>query len=644
MSVNGANDPLISVVIPTYQRAPLLERSLQSLTTQTLARSRFEVVVVDDGSSDWTRSVCERLRDQLALRYLRIENSGISAAKNLGLFSSQAPLVLFSDDDDVADPGLLATHVDAHGAHPQENIAVLGYTSWSSELEVSPLMTYVTEIGQLLFAYNTIDDRQLLDYRYFWGGRSSCKRSFLAQHGSFDQDMSGIEDIELGFRLAKHGLEVLHVRSARSYMLRAVTFDEFAKRCHKRGHALWRFNARHPDPAVERYCRVAESREKWPSLAPSLEAKMERIRELERRDSERGALNDSETAELRDLYGWTFEALQARGIAEAAAGACEPVHASIAIGAARVPRICREPVFIIGSPRSGTSILAWTLAQHSELFTENESDIFYYMLKDGHLERAFEISVARPDGTWLANHGVELRQFLAHLGLGLNALFTATSSGLRWVDQTPSNTLVVERLAEMFPDARFIHLLRDGRRVVHSMINFHRALGDQEAVERMQKAGRLPPWATDFRDSCQTWARLVGIASDFCERHPDRSLTVTNERLITEPGEAVRAVLEFLGVPYEAAPAQFLRTHRINSSFAGSGRSEHAPPTLSEPWREWAPERRSVFYEEAADTMVAKGLASHAELLAWASSINGLKANGAVEARGAAAPPGHGQA
>ena len=163
MSVNGANAPLISVVIPTYQRAPLLERSLESLTTQTLARSQFEVVVVDDGSSDWTRSVCERLSDQLALHYLRIENSGISAAKNLGLFSSQAPVVLFFDDDDVADPNLLAAHVDAHRAHPEDNIAVLGYTTWASELEVSPLMRYVTEIGQHLFAYNNIADGDLLE-------------------------------------------------------------------------------------------------------------------------------------------------------------------------------------------------------------------------------------------------------------------------------------------------------------------------------------------------------------------------------------------------------------------------------------------------------------------------------------------------
>ncbi len=628
-SGGGSEDregPRISVIIPTYQRAALLERSLESLTAQTLPRDDFEVVVIDDGSSDWTASVCERLAEELPLRYLRIENSGISAAKNLGLFASRAPLVLWFDDDDLADPGLLQAHIDAHDAHPEEHVAVLGYTTWASELEITPLMEYVTEIGKHLFSYPNIEDGQTLDYTYFWGGRSSCKRSFLAQHGSFDQDMSGIEDMELGFRLARHGLTVIHSRSATSYMVRAVSFDEFAQRCHKRGHALWRFTQRHPDPEVERYCRVAEALEKWPSLEPSLEEKLDRVRELDRRHAEAGELEEDELAELRELYGWTLEAFQARGVVEAAAEASDtaPEHLhAFSLGSVHAPVICPDPVFIIGAPRSGTSILAWSLAQHSELWTEAESDIFFYMLKDGVLERAFETSVGRPDGTWLRNQGVDLEQFLAHLGLGLNALLTTTSNGRRWVDQTPANTVVVDRIAEMFPGARFLHILRDGRRVVHSMINFHRAMGDPEAVERMKDAGRLPPWTTDFGDACRTWDRFVGIASDFCRRHPDRAFTVRNERLITDPDDAMREVLDFLAVRQEPAPADFLRTNRINSSFAGSGKSEKAPPAITEPWREWLPEQHEVFFENAGGTMIECGLATEAELLSGRGSPAG---------------------
>ena len=634
MTSADTEHPLISVIIPTYDRAALLERSLESLTEQTLPRDAFEVVVVDDGSSDWTKSVCSKLADRLPLRYYRIQRSGTSAAKNLGLFASRAPLVLFLDDDDVADQALLEAHVETHHAHPEEWFAVLGCTTWAPELKVTPLMEHVTDIGQQLFAYKNLEDGRILDYTYFWVGRLSCKRMFLAQHGCFDQDLHTKEDIELGFRLARNGLKVAYARSAKSFMARSITFDEFTQRCLKHGRGLWLFNSRHRDPSVQAYCRVADALEKWPTLAPSLEAKMERVRELERRHSEDGGLDESAITELHELYRWTFEALRARGIAEAEAEVSEPkptgqLHA-LSSGSTRVPTVCPNPVFIIGSPRSGTSILAWSLAEHSELWTEAESDIFFYLLKDAHLERAYETSVARTDaeGSWLRNHGVELEQFLAHLGLGLNVLLTSTSNGRRWIDQTPANTLVVDRLAEMFPGARFVHVLRDGRRVVHSMINFHRAMGDPEAVERMRNAGRLPPWTSDFGDACRTWARFVRIALDFADRNPERTHMVTNERLITDPDGAMRGVLEFLGVRQEPGPARFLRTNRINSSFAASGRSEQAPPALSEPWREWLPEQREAFLENAGETMIECGLATEAELLAGPDSIEGGTGNG----------------
>ena len=631
-----SNTPLISVVIPTHQRAPLLERTLESLKAQTLPNTGFEVVVVDDGSSDWTASVCARIADELPLRYFRIDKAGTSAAKNLGLFASEAPLVLFYDDDDLADPRLLEAHVEAHRAHPEENVAVLGYTTWAPELEISPVMEYVTEIGQYLFSYRGIEDGDTLDYTYFWAGRASCKRSFLAQHEIFDQDFRAIEDVELGFRLVKHGLEVVHARSAKSFMVRPITFDEFAQRCVKHGRGVWLFHSRHDDPAVERYCRIGDALETWPLLAPDLEAKVDRVREIERRHSDEGELEETALDELRELYRWTFDALRMRGIAEAEADASEPAPAhlhAVTSGSAGVPQICPEPIFIIGSPRSGTSILAWSLAQHSELWTEAESDVFYYMLKDGHLERAFETSLARPDGSWLANHDVDLGQFLAHLGLGLNGLLTATSDGRRWIDQTPANTVVVDSLADMFPGARFLHILRDGRRVVHSMVNFHRVFDDPETAERMKSAGRLPPWTTDFRNACRTWARYTRIASEFCRRHPERAFTVANERLITDPEDAMCEVLEFLGEPKETAPAEFLRSHRINSSFAGSGRAADGPPALTEPWLEWLPEQRNAFFEEACETMAVCGLATEAELLAAASNGGDGTGNGDRGAR-----------
>src|SRR5262249_40089006 len=223
--------PLISVVLPTFNRAALLKGSLESLASQTLEGHLYEVIVVDDGSTDSTSEMCEGFSSRMRLKHLRIENSGIAAAKNLGIFTSSGPLVLFFDDDDYADRNLLQEHVEFHHKYPDENIAALGYTTWFPSLPVSNVMHYVTDVAYFLFAYGPLSDRQVLDYTYFWGGRSSCKRSLLVNHGVFNQQFRfGSEDIELGYRLTKFGLKVIFNRKAIQYMSRTITYAEFCSR------------------------------------------------------------------------------------------------------------------------------------------------------------------------------------------------------------------------------------------------------------------------------------------------------------------------------------------------------------------------------------------------------------------------------
>src|SRR5262249_7704667 len=194
--------------IPTRNRAALLRDSLESLARQTLARDRFEVVVVDDGSTDETPTVCAELAERLHLRHVPLAPSGIAAAKNAGILAARGTIVCFFDDDDVADPEMLMEHLRVHEQRPEERVAVLGYTTWGDWLEVTPLMHFVTDVGHYLFAYDGLEDGQVLDYTYFWGGRSSCKRSFLLAHGLFNPGFTfGSEDMQLGYRLLRPGLE-----------------------------------------------------------------------------------------------------------------------------------------------------------------------------------------------------------------------------------------------------------------------------------------------------------------------------------------------------------------------------------------------------------------------------------------------------
>lgn len=203
--------PEISAILTTRNRAHFLPRVLQALSEQRMNASRFEIVAIDDGSIDSTPKILADWRSQLPLRVLRQNHAGLAAAKNLGVFAARAPIVIFLDDDDEAGPDLFLAHLATHLANPDPAIAVLGYTSISSEIAALPVMHHVTQIGSQLFSYGWMKPGQVLDYTAFWGGRSSCKRSFLVRHGVFHPAFRfGCEDIELGWRLARHGLTVIY--------------------------------------------------------------------------------------------------------------------------------------------------------------------------------------------------------------------------------------------------------------------------------------------------------------------------------------------------------------------------------------------------------------------------------------------------
>jgi len=106
---------VISAIVPTFDRAPQLERALASIEVQTLAAG--ELIVVDDGSTDRTpEMVAERFP---AVRYLRQENRGVSAARNRGIEAARGEWIALLDSDDEWLPEKLERHCRKHlaGGH-----------------------------------------------------------------------------------------------------------------------------------------------------------------------------------------------------------------------------------------------------------------------------------------------------------------------------------------------------------------------------------------------------------------------------------------------------------------------------------------------------------------------------------------------
>jgi glycosyltransferase involved in cell wall biosynthesis len=233
---------VLSVVVPTYNRAPVLARCLDALAAQDPAPD--EVVVVDDGSTDGTRAV---LAERGWVRAVHQPNGGRAAAKNAGVAAARGDVVLFIDDDVMATPGLVHLHAEHHRARPDEHEALLGYVTWSPEVEVTRHM-YWLEHGGPLFHYDEIDDRENVTWKMLYTCNVSLKRSFLEP---FDEELPIFEDSELAYRLTRRGLRLRYDPEALGHHLREETPERTERRMHQVGEAAALLHGKWPELAEE---------------------------------------------------------------------------------------------------------------------------------------------------------------------------------------------------------------------------------------------------------------------------------------------------------------------------------------------------------------------------------------------------------
>jgi hypothetical protein len=199
---------------------------------------------------------------------------------------------------------------------------VLGYTPLADDIARDPLMHFVTEVGCFLFSYPSLHDGDVLDFEYFWGGRASCKRAFLLEHGVFNPVFRfGCEDIELAYRLSRHNFRVVYNARAVTTMVRKVDFDGFCNRLVRQGRSNFVFSRLHPEDEVQRWTEVSDSEERWRAIAPDYDATLRSARQLDRMANLKQAqgfeLADDEVEWLHRAYFAAFRAAKLRGITEA---------------------------------------------------------------------------------------------------------------------------------------------------------------------------------------------------------------------------------------------------------------------------------------------------------------------------------------
>lgn len=222
----------ISIIIPTYNRKNIFRKCLTALFAQALPKEQYEIIIIDDGSTDGTGDMInEEIKKNVdvRLKYFKQENKGPASARNIGIKQASGDILLFIGDDIIATPSLIEQHMVFHCKYPEENVAMLGYVTWSSEIKVTPFM-YWLEHGGPQFQYYKFKHREKV--KAFWTCNISLKRKFMIKEGIFDDDFiyAAYEDTELGYRLQKKGLQIIYNKNAIAYHNHLTNIEKYCYR------------------------------------------------------------------------------------------------------------------------------------------------------------------------------------------------------------------------------------------------------------------------------------------------------------------------------------------------------------------------------------------------------------------------------
>jgi glycosyltransferase involved in cell wall biosynthesis len=232
----------LSVVIPTFARPEILRLTLEGLCNQRDSNSLAEVVVVNDGSDERTASVVRSFSDRLPIHYLEQPKRSVSSARNLGISFARSPVLLLLDDDVIPGPDLIGEHAKFHYERSRDDSALLGYVTWHPDLPTSPFMRWYGEYGAL-FGYSLLVNNQEVNARFFYSCNISLKRKLLISHGGFNENLTVLEDNELGFRLAQEGMRLFFRKSAIAYHYQTFTFRQTCERLERYSSGLNAFLA-----------------------------------------------------------------------------------------------------------------------------------------------------------------------------------------------------------------------------------------------------------------------------------------------------------------------------------------------------------------------------------------------------------------
>jgi glycosyltransferase involved in cell wall biosynthesis len=209
-TINNENNPLVSVIIPTYNRAAYIKRCLESVLTQTY--SNLEIIVIDDNSEDNTEEIIKNYNDERIKYIKRTGKRGVCQARNEAIKASKGEYIIFQDSDDVYLPQKIEKHLQSFkDKDNREKIGAVHSAWWKLKENPNEKISFPVTIpdDKIRLPLNKVSVKEgnilesLFTFHNFISIQTMVKRKVLEETGLFDETLPRLEDWDLWIKIAE---------------------------------------------------------------------------------------------------------------------------------------------------------------------------------------------------------------------------------------------------------------------------------------------------------------------------------------------------------------------------------------------------------------------------------------------------------